>query len=72
MTMSAALALTEIVPVALKTAEKRPALSLVELAEQPSAQLASARLQQRVAVRSRLSSMVSSATSLALFHAYRP
>lgn len=70
--MSAALALSQIVPVALKTLEKRPALNLVHVAEAPAAQLASARLKKRVAVRSRLSAMVSGATNLALFHAYRP
>jgi hypothetical protein len=70
--MSAALALSEIVPVALKTPEKRPALNLVHVAEQPSAQLASARLNKRVAVRSRLSGLVEGAATMALFHAYRP
>jgi predicted RNase H-like nuclease (RuvC/YqgF family) len=72
MIMSAALALSEIVPVALKIAEKRPALNLVQVAEQPSAQLKSARLQKRFAMRSRLSGVVASAANLALFHAYRP
>jgi hypothetical protein len=70
--MSAALALSEIVPVALKTSEKRPALNLVHVAEQPSAQLTSERLKKRFASRSRMSGLVGGATTLALFHAYRP
>jgi hypothetical protein len=70
--MSAALALSEIVPVALKTPEKRAALNLVHVAEQPSAKLTSTRLNKRGAARGRLSAMVAGAATMALFHAYRP
>ncbi len=70
--MSAALALSQTTTVAAPAKDVRPVLNLVHVAEQPSAQLAAKRLTKRVAVRSRLSSLVEAGSSLALFHAYRP
>jgi hypothetical protein len=73
MIMSAALALSQSVPVTAKTPAKRPALNLVALAEQPAAKTAALSLRKRAAVRSnRFGGFMQAAASMALFHAYRP
>jgi hypothetical protein len=73
MKMSAAVAVnlveTDRIVAANQPAKK---LSLVHVAEQPAVQLAAERMKSRVAVRSRLASLVEAGASMALFHAYRP
>ncbi len=68
--MSAALALSQSVSVTTTSQAKRPALNLVQVAKQPAA--LAQKLRKRAAVRNRLGAMMESATSMALFHAYRP
>jgi hypothetical protein len=71
MIMSAALALSQSVPVPAKTPAKRPALNLVSVA--PQLETPAQRLRKRAALRShRFGGFMAAAANMALFHAYRP
>jgi hypothetical protein len=72
MIMSAALALSQSVPVAAKTQAKRPALNLVSVAQTETAETTAHSLRKRAAARShRLGGFMQAAASMAMFHAYR-